>query len=264
MDDYERVRGGARSAPARVVLVGENDHYKPLAVTLRRLLAARRHRRTGVCALHDHRQAPEAGRRLAQRRDDGRRRRVLRRRHPLAARRRQPRSDGSSIDGYRPAPSREGPDTRVKSMMVAFQVRQRRRRVAVLLAGNPVALPRAARLEAVRQEGRHHLRVERLVRHRARRRAAAGAVPRVPRHSRLPGDVPGFCRRHPGRARAGDEPRAGDRGSAAHGPGLRAASGTPGSEPTFRHHHHRHRRRWRHDRARAVVDRRTDSDPRAR
>ncbi|MGE0816846.1 MAG: Gfo/Idh/MocA family protein [Vicinamibacterales bacterium] len=37
--DYEVVRA-ARDAAGRVVLVGENDHYKPLAVTLRRLLAA--------------------------------------------------------------------------------------------------------------------------------------------------------------------------------------------------------------------------------
>ena len=38
MADYEAVRA-ARAAAGRVVLVGENDHYKPLAVTLRRLLA---------------------------------------------------------------------------------------------------------------------------------------------------------------------------------------------------------------------------------
>jgi predicted dehydrogenase len=36
--DYERVRE-ARDRAGRVVIVGENDHYKPLAVTLRRLLA---------------------------------------------------------------------------------------------------------------------------------------------------------------------------------------------------------------------------------
>jgi predicted dehydrogenase len=36
--DYELVRA-ARDEAARVVCVGENDHYKPLAVTLRRLLA---------------------------------------------------------------------------------------------------------------------------------------------------------------------------------------------------------------------------------
>jgi predicted dehydrogenase len=38
MEDYTRVRD-ARDRAGRVVLVGENDHYKPLAVCLRRLLA---------------------------------------------------------------------------------------------------------------------------------------------------------------------------------------------------------------------------------
>src|SRR5205814_5266024 len=38
MEDYEAVRA-ARDRAQRVVLVGENDHYKPLAVCLRRLLA---------------------------------------------------------------------------------------------------------------------------------------------------------------------------------------------------------------------------------
>src|SRR5687767_4078641 len=38
MEDYEAVLQ-ARNRAKRVVLVGENDHYKPLAVTLRRLLA---------------------------------------------------------------------------------------------------------------------------------------------------------------------------------------------------------------------------------
>src|SRR5829696_2477676 len=40
MADYELVRE-ARDRAAKVVLVGENDHYKPLAVMLRRLLAAK-------------------------------------------------------------------------------------------------------------------------------------------------------------------------------------------------------------------------------
>ena len=40
MADYERVRE-ARDRAGRVVLVGENDHYKPLAVCLRRLLEER-------------------------------------------------------------------------------------------------------------------------------------------------------------------------------------------------------------------------------
>ena len=39
MADYRRVQA-ARDRAGRVVLVGENDHYKPLAVCLRRLLAA--------------------------------------------------------------------------------------------------------------------------------------------------------------------------------------------------------------------------------
>jgi predicted dehydrogenase len=38
VEDYDRVRA-ARDRAGRVVLVGENDHYKPLAVCLRRLLA---------------------------------------------------------------------------------------------------------------------------------------------------------------------------------------------------------------------------------
>ena len=38
MADYERVRE-ARDRAGRIGLIGENDHYKPLAVCLRRLLA---------------------------------------------------------------------------------------------------------------------------------------------------------------------------------------------------------------------------------
>lgn len=40
MDDYLAVQA-ARDRSGRIVMVGENDHYKPLAVTLRRLLAER-------------------------------------------------------------------------------------------------------------------------------------------------------------------------------------------------------------------------------
>jgi len=40
MADYEQVRG-VRDRTGRVVLVGENDHYKPLAVCLRKLLSER-------------------------------------------------------------------------------------------------------------------------------------------------------------------------------------------------------------------------------
>ena len=80
----------ARDRAGRVVLVGENDHYKPLAVCLRRLLGRGGHRRPGARPLHDGGRAAEGGRRLAQRRRDGGRRRLLRGGHPLAAPRQQP------------------------------------------------------------------------------------------------------------------------------------------------------------------------------
>jgi predicted dehydrogenase len=118
--DYAQVQH-ARDRAGRVVLVGENDHYKPLAVTLRRLMAdavigdmvfglfttiARRLKTAddwrndetmaggdaffeeGIHWLHI---AGSLGPRIV------------------------------SIDGYRPVPSREGPDRRAKSMMVAFR-----------------------------------------------------------------------------------------------------------------------------------------------
>ena len=120
MADYEAVRA-ARNRAGRVVLVGENDHYKPLAVTLRRLLAdnligemvfahfttlAKRFKAAddwrndeslaggdaffeeGIHWLH---LAGSLGPRI------------------------------TTIHGYRPAASSAGPDTRVKSMMVAFR-----------------------------------------------------------------------------------------------------------------------------------------------
>ena len=39
IDDYRRGRSTRENQAQRVVLVGENDHYKPLAVMLRTLLA---------------------------------------------------------------------------------------------------------------------------------------------------------------------------------------------------------------------------------
>ena len=120
LTDYELV-AEARDRARRVVLVGENDHYKPLAVALRRLLAedaiggmvfghfssiVRRFKKAddwrndetmaggdaffeeGIHWLH---LAASLGPRII------------------------------SIQGYRPEPSREGPDRRVKSMMVAFR-----------------------------------------------------------------------------------------------------------------------------------------------
>jgi predicted dehydrogenase len=120
MEDYETVLQ-ARDRAKRVVLVGENDHYKPLAVTLRRLLAegvigdmvfahfttiAKKFKAAddwrndesmaggdaffeeGIHWLHI---AGSLGPKMTQ------------------------------IHGYRPSVSREGSDRRAKSMMVAFR-----------------------------------------------------------------------------------------------------------------------------------------------
>jgi predicted dehydrogenase len=120
MADYLTVRA-ARDRARRVVLVGENDHYKPLAVRLRHLLADRvigdlvfAHFTTIVRRLKtedDWRNDDEmAG-------GDAFFEEGIHWLH-LAA------SLGpviTSIQGYQPAAAREGPDRRVKSMMVAFR-----------------------------------------------------------------------------------------------------------------------------------------------
>lgn len=120
MADFLAVRE-ARDRAGRVVLVGENDHYKPLAVTLRRLLASDvigemvfahfatiAHRLKGADdwrndetiaggdaffeeGIHWLHVAGSLGPKI------------------VAAR------------GYRPRVSRDGPDRRAKSMMVAFE-----------------------------------------------------------------------------------------------------------------------------------------------
>ena len=119
MGDYEVVRA-ARDSAKRVVLVGENDHYKPLAVTLRRLLtddaigemvfghfsSIVKRLKTADDWRNDESMAGgdaffEEGIHWLH----------------LAA------SLGPkivTIRGFRPSPSAEGPDQRVKSMMVAF------------------------------------------------------------------------------------------------------------------------------------------------
>lgn len=119
-EDYRTVML-ARDRAGRVVLVGENDHYKPLAVTLRRLLAeraigdlvfasfvtvAKRLKTAGDWRNDEHLAGGDAffeegihwlhlagslGPRIV------------------------------SIHGYRPAASREGSDARAKSMLVAFR-----------------------------------------------------------------------------------------------------------------------------------------------
>jgi UDP-N-acetylglucosamine 3-dehydrogenase len=120
MADYEAVRE-ARDRANRVVLVGENDHYKPLAVTLRRLLAE------GAIGDMVFAHFTTIAKRLKAEAD-------WRNDEAMAG------GDaffeegihwlhiaGSlgprivSIRGYRPSISREGPDRRAKSMMVAFR-----------------------------------------------------------------------------------------------------------------------------------------------
>ena len=230
--DYERVRA-ARDGAARVVLVGENDHYKPLAVTLRRLLAA------GVIGELVFAHFMTIAMRLKPA-DDWRNDETmaggdaffeegihwLHVAGSLGPRIRR-------IDGYRPAPSREGPDTRVKSMMVAFQYDNDAvgslyysREIPSLFRGLRVS-KLFGRKGVITFESNGSFVI---VRGGGR---ATGAVPRVPRPARLPGDVPGFCRRHPGPARAGNEPRAGDRGSAPHGPGLRQCRELRAVNPHF-------------------------------
>ena len=151
----------------------------------------------------------QGGRRLAQRRSDGRRRRVLRGRHSLAAPGRQPRARASSGSkaSVRACPSRarqarEEHDGRVR-------LRQRRGRLAVLLARDSVAAAGAAPVEAVRREGIITFESNGLF-----VSCAATGFPRI----LFPGfrDIRGyqamyrdFHRCHPGGTRAGDEPRAG-------------------------------------------------------
>jgi len=117
--DYHVVRE-ARDKARRVVLVGENDHYKPLAVTLRKLLA------DGAIGEMVFGHFSSVVKRLKEA-DDWRNDESMAGGDAffeegihwlhLAA------SLGpkiTTITGFRPAASREGPDTRVKSMMVSF------------------------------------------------------------------------------------------------------------------------------------------------
>jgi len=120
LDDYEAVRA-ARDRAGRVVLVGENDHYKPLAVTLRRLIA------DGAVGEMVFAHFTTIARRLKTA-DDWRNDEAMSGGDAFfeegihwlhVAGSLGPRI--TSIHGYRPAPSREGPDTRVKSMLAAFR-----------------------------------------------------------------------------------------------------------------------------------------------
>jgi predicted dehydrogenase len=119
MADYQVVRE-ARDRAGRVVLVGENDHYKPLAVTLRKLIA------DGAIGEMVFAHFSTIAKRLKSAEDwrndesmaggDAFFEEGIHWLH-LAA------SLGpniASITGFRPAPSSEGPDRRAKSMLVSF------------------------------------------------------------------------------------------------------------------------------------------------
>jgi predicted dehydrogenase len=120
MDDY-RMAVAARDRARRVVLVGENDHYKPLVAALRRLLAQ------GVIGEMVFAHFTSIAKRLKGA-DDWRNDEEMAGGDAFfeegihwlhIAGSLGPRI--TAIQGFRPAASREGPDRRVKSMMVAFR-----------------------------------------------------------------------------------------------------------------------------------------------
>jgi predicted dehydrogenase len=118
--DYETVVR-ARDRAGRVVLIGENDHYKPLAVTLRGLIAQ------GAIGEMVFAHFSSIVHRLKGA-DDWRNDETMAGGDAFF-------EEGihwlhlanslgptiTSIHGYRPAPAPSGPDRRVKSMMVAFR-----------------------------------------------------------------------------------------------------------------------------------------------
>ena len=120
MEDYRTV-AQARNRARRVVLVGENDHYKPLAVTLRRLVG------TGVIGTMVFAYFTTIVKRLKTA-DDWRNDETMAGGDAFfeegihwlhLAGSLGPRI--AAIQGFRPTLSREGPDRRPKSMMVAFR-----------------------------------------------------------------------------------------------------------------------------------------------
>ena len=120
MEDYETVRE-ARDRAGRIVLVGENDHYKPLAECLRRLL------REGAIGEMVFGHFSTVVKRLKTA-DDWRNDETMAGGDAFfeegihwlhLAGSLGPRI--TSIHGFRPAVSRDGPDSRAKSMMVAFR-----------------------------------------------------------------------------------------------------------------------------------------------
>ena len=120
IEDYRRVRE-ARDGAGRVVLVGENDHYKPLAVCLRRLLAEGA---IGDLVLAHFTTVVERLKAADDWRNDegmaGGDAFFEEGIHWLHL----ANSLGPAITtaaGFAPAPSRRGPDRRAKSMLAAFR-----------------------------------------------------------------------------------------------------------------------------------------------
>ena len=110
----------ARDAAKKVVLVGENDHYKPQAVLLRRLVAERA---VGdmvfahfVTIAHRLKTADDWRNDETMAGGDAFFEEGIHWLHLAGSL--GPRI--TTIHGYRPSPSREGPDRRAKSMLVAF------------------------------------------------------------------------------------------------------------------------------------------------
>jgi predicted dehydrogenase len=120
MADYETVLA-ARNAAGKVIIVGENDHYKPLAVCLRRLLA----RNVVGDMLFGHFTTLAL---LPKKADDWRNDESMAGGDAFfeegihwlhVAGSLGPKI--TTIHGYRPPPSTKGPDKRIKSMLVAFK-----------------------------------------------------------------------------------------------------------------------------------------------
>jgi predicted dehydrogenase len=120
MEDF-RTAVSARDRARRVVMVGENDHYKPLAAEIRKLLA--RHAIGDLVLAHfvtitKRLKTPEDWRNdETMAGGDAFFEEGIHWLH--LANSLGPRIE--RIHGYRPPASNDGPDTRAKSMMVAFQ-----------------------------------------------------------------------------------------------------------------------------------------------
>ena len=141
MEDYRDRRSRRGTGPGASCSSARTITTSRWRSTLRRLLAEGAIGEMVFAHFTTIAQATEDGRRLAQRRDDGRRRCVLRGRDPLAAPRGQPRSRGSrrsTATGRRV--SRDRTRHARQEHDGGVPLRQRRGRVALLLARDPVAL----------------------------------------------------------------------------------------------------------------------------